>query len=199
MRTPSFVCEVPLRVTPAQERILLARLEAARQIYNACLGEARRRVRLVQQSRAYQHACSLPRRDSTRRRLFAEARAAWDLTEYALHAYAGTLRHSWLGEHLDANTVQTLATRAYRAANQLLLGRARWVRFKGRHQLDTVEGKKATVGIRWCGDRVEWSGLVLPALLDPHDLVLSHGVACPSSTCAWCGARLACATVSPRS
>ena len=28
--TPSFVCEVPLRVNPVQERILLARLEAAR-------------------------------------------------------------------------------------------------------------------------------------------------------------------------
>src|SRR5260221_9423279 len=31
-RTPSFVCEVPLRVTRPQERILLARLEAARQV-----------------------------------------------------------------------------------------------------------------------------------------------------------------------
>ena len=41
-RTPSFVCEVPLRVSPAQERMLLARLEAARQVYNACLGQARR-------------------------------------------------------------------------------------------------------------------------------------------------------------
>jgi hypothetical protein len=36
-RTPSFVCEVPLCVSRAQERTLLARLEAARQIYNACL------------------------------------------------------------------------------------------------------------------------------------------------------------------
>src|SRR5215472_7558027 len=37
-RTPSFVCEVPLRVRPREERTLLARLEAARQVYNACLG-----------------------------------------------------------------------------------------------------------------------------------------------------------------
>src|SRR5262245_52164017 len=32
-RTPSFVCEMPLRVSPAQERTLLARLDAARQAY----------------------------------------------------------------------------------------------------------------------------------------------------------------------
>src|SRR5262245_23594927 len=50
-RPPTFVCEVPLRVSPAQERTLLARLEAARQVYNACLGQARRRVRLVRESK----------------------------------------------------------------------------------------------------------------------------------------------------
>lgn len=41
-RTPSFICEIPLRVAPAEARILNARLEAARQVYNACLGEAAR-------------------------------------------------------------------------------------------------------------------------------------------------------------
>jgi len=54
--TPSFVCEVPLRVSPAHEKVLLARLEAARQLYNACLGEAVRRIRLIQQSRLWQKA-----------------------------------------------------------------------------------------------------------------------------------------------
>ena len=45
--TPSLVSEVPLRVTKAQEQVLLARLEAAWQVYNACLDQARVRVRLV--------------------------------------------------------------------------------------------------------------------------------------------------------
>ena len=178
-RTPSFMCEVPLRVAPAQERVLLARLEAARQVYNACLGEAKRRVGLVRQSKAFQRARTLARDDPTRRTLFAQARAASACSEYALHAYADQLRQSWLGEHLDSNTCQKLATRAYAAANRLLLGRARRVRFKGRHQLDTVEGKTNTSGLRWRGTQVEWNGLVLPALLDPRDAVQAHGLACP--------------------
>jgi len=33
--TPSFVLEVPLVVTPDDERVLLARLEAGRRLYNA--------------------------------------------------------------------------------------------------------------------------------------------------------------------
>src|SRR5713101_3937976 len=177
--TPSFVCEVPLRVNSAQERILLARLEAARQVYNACLGEARRRVRLVRQAKAFQRARTLPRDDPTRKTLFAQARAQHAFSDYALHAYVQAMGHAWLGEHLDSLTLQKLASRAYRAANRLLRGTARRVRFKGRHQLDTVEGKTNTSGTRWCGDRVEWKGLVLPARLDPRDPVLVHGLACP--------------------
>jgi putative transposase len=134
-RTKSFICELPLRVTPAQERVLLARLEAARQVYNACLGEAKRRVGLVRESKAFQRACALPKEDQARRTLFREARTASACSEYALHGYADQLRQSWLGEHLDSNTCQKLATRAYQAANRLLLGKARRVRFKGRHQL----------------------------------------------------------------
>jgi putative transposase len=178
-RTPSFVCEVPLRVTPAQERVLLARLEAARQVYNACLGQARTRTRLVRESKAFQRARTLPRDDPARQACFRQARSQHGYSAYALHAYAQQFGHSWLGEHLDSLTIQTLASRAYRAANRLLLGTARRVRFKGRHQLDTVEGKTNSRGIRWRGDHVEWNGLTLAARLDPRDPVQAHGLACP--------------------
>src|ERR1051326_3206208 len=127
-RTPSFVCEVPLRVGPSQERTLLARLEAARQVYNACLGQACTRVRLVRESKAYQHARTLPRDDPARKVLFAQARAQHGCSEYALHAYAQQFGHAWLGEHVDSLTIQPLASRAYGAANRLLVGRVRRVR-----------------------------------------------------------------------
>ncbi|HEY8448956.1 MAG TPA: hypothetical protein VIL95_00590 [Bacillota bacterium] len=48
-------------MAPAQARQLNARLEAARQIYNACLGEALKRARLLRERRAYRKACRLPR------------------------------------------------------------------------------------------------------------------------------------------
>jgi hypothetical protein len=60
-KTPSFVTEIPLLVSPSEERILLSRLEAARQVYNACLSESLRRLNLLRQSKAYQAACKLPR------------------------------------------------------------------------------------------------------------------------------------------
>src|SRR5215469_3180640 len=173
-RTPSFVCEVPLRVRPAQERTLLVRLEAARQVYNACLGEARQRVRLVRESKAFHRARILSRDDPERTPLFRAARQQHAFSDDALQASAQQFGHAWLGEHLDSHVLQKLATRASGAANRLRLCRAKRVRFKGRHQLDSVEGKTNANGIRWCADHLEWSGLVLPALLDPKDLVVIH-------------------------
>ncbi len=42
-RTPSFIVELALRVSQAEATVMLARLEAARQVYNACLGESLKR------------------------------------------------------------------------------------------------------------------------------------------------------------
>ena len=104
-RTPSFVCEVPLRVHPHEEHTLLARLEAARQVYNACLGEARKRVRLVRESKAFQRARALGVAPSKRPHLFREARVQHGFSDYALQAYAQPFGHVWLGEHLDSHVL----------------------------------------------------------------------------------------------
>ena len=181
-RTSSFVCDVPLRVGPTEHRVLAARLEAARALYNACLGEARTRWFLVKQSRAYQHARTLPKKTPERTEAFTVARRAQGFTEAALQAYAKECRHAsgWIEEHLDAPVCQQLATRAYRAVMRVATGRAKRVRFKGKQQLDTVEGKSNVTGLVWRTDRVVWRGLTLLAYLPKRtqrDPVLAHGLA----------------------
>ncbi|MGO8951493.1 MAG: zinc ribbon domain-containing protein [Ktedonobacterales bacterium] len=187
-RTPSFICEIPLRVTPHDERVLLARLEAARALYNACLGEAVRRWRLVRESRAYHQACHLPKKSQERVDAFRAARAAYAFSEAALQAYAKDCRHDsyWIEGHLDAPVGQKLASRAFQAVQRVAFRQAKRVRFKGRHQFDTVEGKSNETGLTWWSDRVAWKGLTLlahlPKLrhgqdLERRDPVLAHGLA----------------------
>jgi putative transposase len=174
------VCEVPLWVTPALERTLLARLEAARQVYNACLGQARRRVRLVRESKAYQHARTLPRDDPARKARFREARAEGGCSEYAARRLCPAIRPFLAGgasgqPRHPAAFQSRLPRRQPAAAGQGPPGAGRvagtsWTR---------VIGKTKASGLRWRGDHVEWMGLVLPAGLDPHDQVQAHGLACP--------------------
>jgi len=188
-KNPSFVCEVPLVLSGADERVLAVRFDIARQTYNACLSEALRRLGLMRQSRAYQAACKLPRGKKgsptakVRTAAFREINKRFGFREYDLHAWATKhISHQCLGrtgtvrQHLDSNTVQKLATRAFQAAQQYVFGKRGRPRFKGRNQIDSVEGKSNRSGIRWRDDHVEWMGLNLPAIIDPRDPVIAHGL-----------------------
>jgi putative transposase len=189
-KTDSFIVEIPLAIAPSEERCLLARLEAARQTYNACLGESLKRLGLLRQSKAYQAAQKMPRgktgKGATRKQremakaragAFREANAAVGFREYELHAYAKQFNHCWLGEHLDINTIQKLATRAFKAVQQYSFGKRGRPRFKGKNQMDSVEGKSNASGIRWRENRVEWLGLRLDGIADQDDAVIAHGLA----------------------
>jgi DNA-nicking Smr family endonuclease len=107
-------------------------------MYNACLGEAMRRVRLIRQSKDFSKARSLKPKNPERKVLFKRAREQYDFSEYALHSYSTKLRHSWIGDHIDSNTAQKLATRAYKAVEKVLFGKAKKARFKGNNQMDSV-------------------------------------------------------------
>ena len=182
-KNPSFVCELPLVLSGADERVLGVRFDVSRQTYNACLSEALRRLDLMRQSKEHQAARKLPRGKKgsrvakARATAFRKANKRFGFREYDLHAWATQhISHQWLGEHLDSNTVQTLATRAFRAAQQYAFGKRGRPRFKGKNHLDSVEGKSNDSGIRWRDDHVEWLGLNLPAIIDPRDPVVAHGL-----------------------
>lgn len=180
-QTPSFVTEIPLIVSAAQEKVLLARLEAGRQIYNACLGEALKRLALYKQSKLYQQARKLPK-GKLRNETFNQARQAVGYTEYALQSYANQLRQGkkgWLGKHLDSHTTQKLGTRAFKAVEKVNFYQAKRVRFKGKNQLDSLEGKSNSAGLRWRSETLCWSGLKLPAKIKNNDPVILHGLNSP--------------------
>ena len=96
--------------------------------------------------------------------------------EYDLHAYAVQFSHAWLGEHLDSNTVQKLATRAFQTVQQHAFGKRGRPRFRGKNRLHSVEGKSNASGILWRDNRVVWKGLELHPILD-DDPVIQHGLA----------------------
>jgi len=125
IKTPSFTLELPLKTSNSEEKELLSRLESARNIYNAALGESERRATLVKQSKLFQKAKKIPKTSidcsdiKLKNELFQKARESYDFNENSLHKYACRLRHN-LPNNLDIHTVQKLATRAFRVASELL-------------------------------------------------------------------------------
>lgn len=176
-----FHLRTPLVLSGDDERVLLIRLDCARQVYNAVLGESLKRLALLRQSKACQAAQTMPWHSKEERKARTEAFRALDkqfgLREYDLHDWAGQFGQCWLGQHLDVNTIQTIATRAFDAVRQYQFGKRGRPRFKGKGQLLSVAGKTNKQGIRWREGRVLWGPLALSARIPAADPVVAHTLA----------------------
>ena len=184
-KTPTFLLELPLRVDWSQERQVRAHLEAARCLYNALLSEAMKRLRRMRNDPAWNKARALPRSQKQERaQAFSALRKNYHFSEYELHDYAKDARCSWIAEHIESTMAQTLATRAYQAANRVCVGKAKRVRFRSQGRgIDSVEGKRNDVGMRFVldpnagdGGFLIWNEQVVPAIINWRDPVVQHGL-----------------------
>jgi putative transposase len=111
--TPSFILSLPLQVNSQQAAHLHAHFECARQLYNALLSEAMKRLTHMRADPAWQTARTLPRSDKrARSQAFARLRTQYGFSEYGLHEAAKRLRTRWLAEHIDSLMAQKLTSRA---------------------------------------------------------------------------------------
>jgi putative transposase len=173
-KTPSFILELPLRTTRRDRNILESRFEAGRHLYNACLDEALKRLKLVKESKLYQQARKAPKAE--RFTLFQAARAAWSFNSDSLEAFAShTARACWIGE-LDTHVIQKLGQRAFKAVERVMFNKAKKVRFKGKNQQPSLENKENTSGIRYRDGSIHWMGLKLKAIIDYNNPVVKYGL-----------------------
>ena len=125
--TSSFVTEIPLMITSSDLAILAARLEAGRQLYNAVLSEGKIRLDLLRSSQFYQEAKAIPKSDrKARLRNSRKQEVAYGFTDYDLQSLANhiAIASFWIKQHLDAHTIQKIATRAFKAVERVLFGKA---------------------------------------------------------------------------
>src|SRR5215831_2504740 len=185
-QSPSWVLELPLAVRPDQAKHLQAHLEAARCLYNALLGEAKKRLNRMRSDPAWQVAVAIPRtHKQDRNAAFSRLRRQFGFTEYALHDYAKAVRQSWIADHVDSTMAQTLASRAYQAVNRVCLGQGKQVRFRSKGRgIGSVEGKRNDTGMRFVMQQAEqgnqgcllWGEDRIPAIIDWNDPVIAYGL-----------------------
>jgi putative transposase len=179
-KTPSFITELPLKTTSADESTILVRLDAGRQLYHACLGEGLERLALIQQSKEYQEIQKLPKtidgkQNTERTKAFNDLNRKHGFTDYALQHYATGIRNSWMEKHIHAHIAQKLATRAFKGVQKKAFGIAKNVRFKRKNQFDSLEGKNET-GLIFKNNALFWSGLEIPCIIDPKNKVIAYGL-----------------------
>ena len=184
-KTPSFIHEIKLKTTPGQRKVLDIRLDVARQVYNACLGESLKRLKLMRESKIYREALKMPK-GKARSSKFSEAREKYQFNEYDFHDYVSEIRsNTWLAKHIDSHTAQKVATRVFNAVAQYSYGKKGKPRFKGKNRFSSVEGKNNKTGIRFIDGKVIWGNKAKEklVLIPEYDLKDKHGLEAYALSC----------------
>jgi len=180
--TLSFVAEFLLRTTPSDERELGIRLDAARDIYNAALGEALRLLDLMRQSKEWQRARALPKGEE-RSTAFKACTERFDFKSSMTDRFAIACKNACsIGDHMSSNETQKVALRAFLAVKEYSFGKRGRPRFKRFGTLHSVEGKTNKAGIRFRESMVEWAGLLMP-IVCRGDYWQAHALACSTKYC----------------
>lgn len=189
-KTPTFICQLPLKVSPKDQATINSRLYAAKEVYNASLNQALRRLRKLQNSKQYlslqtqrkhiqQAKISLQDKKILLKELNSQYHNTYKefgFTEYDLHKFVTQFNQSscWISKLLGIHEMQKLASRAFDATQKYLFRIRGRPRYKKR--LRSVEGKSNGTGIRWRSDCIKWNKLALPAIIDQDNEVVQHGL-----------------------
>lgn len=157
-----FTVTMRLQVTPPQAKEIDRRLGAARQVYNAVLGEFKRRLILVRQSRQWQKARRCRSDKAKRSQLFAQAKKHHAFNRIEAIKCARSVVGDAFADRLNISDCDCLGKRAFDAVNRMALGRSRDVRFKGPGRLRSLESDSPKAGIRFRNGYLLWRELSLP-------------------------------------
>ena len=109
--TPTFVVELPLRISDQQNRFLEKNFDFGRTLYNATLRTALGRLQHMRESREWRDALAMPN-GPERSKCLEQIRLSHGLTEYGLMTIANNHRQAsgrtQLGEHEAQNIGKTV-------------------------------------------------------------------------------------------
>jgi hypothetical protein len=165
----SYILNLPLGTEVWQEDILSKRLEMARNIYNACLGELMKRYRRMKQDKEYRYWIQ-QKQSKERTQAFKELHKKYGISEYAIHSYVKPMQHHFK-KNIDAFTSQKIATRSWLTFKKYMYNKdTKKVVFKRRGDMNSVEGKSNTSGIRFKDNKLFWNGLEIAVIVKVNDM-----------------------------
>ena len=175
--TPSYVLNLKLKTEKYQEDILSKRFEIGRQLYNAVLGGALKRHKEMIKTKRWRvnqenikNIYKVEKDEKLRKKKSKEyfdikqnMLIEFGLSEYSLHSDIKNMQKRYKS-NIDSHCGQKIATRVWKALEDLLFGNGDKVKFKYyNNPLQSLEGKSNKAGIRYKLEThtLEWNKLIL--------------------------------------
>lgn len=160
----------PLETEKYQEDILDKRFEIGRKMYNAVLSKVYKRYKYLVKTKCYRQLINDIKNcnDRERKPLYLKLNKLYKeyrLNEYSLHEDIKEMQHHFK-DNIDSFTAQKIATRAWKAIEDLLYDDGNKVHFKRFGEMHSLEGKSNKTGIRFKDDNLIWNELSIKVKID---------------------------------
>ena len=176
-KTPSCIYEFRLLENQRDYKELLKMQNLGRILYNACLGEALRRMRLVKSDPLYKETMLLKNEKDKELRSsnFKHLNKKYGFTNASLQSFAVKCKNeSKFIDRLGVHVVQKIATTAFQAVQKLSLGKCKRVHFKRAGEYISLEGKNNETFLRYSNGFALIDDLTIKCKLRPKDPYLQH-------------------------
>lgn len=165
----NFIVQFPLRTEKYQEDILNKRFEIGRRIYNSLVTVSQKRYKEMIKTRRYRSLMSMltgnKKSDKPILKQIDQIRKEYGLTGYSLHADVKEMQKHFK-KNVDSFTAQKIATTLWKSYDKLFYGNGKRVYYKKYGDMNSLEGKSNSTGIRLVDKHLIWNGLNIPVVID---------------------------------
>lgn len=165
----NFVVQFPLKTEIYQEDILSKRFEIGRKIYNSLVTVSQKRYKEMIKTKKYRNLMSMltgnKKSDKSIWKQINQMRKEYGLTEYSFHADVKEMQKHFK-KNIDSFTAQKIATTLWKSYDKLFYGNGRRVYYKKCGDMNSLEGKSNSTGIRLVNNHLIWNGLNIPVIID---------------------------------
>lgn len=165
----NFIVQFPLRAEKYQEDILNKRFEIGRKIYNSLVTVSQKRYKEMIKTRKYRNLMSMltgnKKSDKPILKQIDQIRKESGLTEYSLHADVKEMQKHFK-KNVDSFTAQKIATTLWKSYDKLFYENGKRVYYKKYRDMNSLEGKSNSTGIRLVDEHLIWNGLNIPVVID---------------------------------
>ena len=165
----NFIVEFPLKTEKYQEVILNKRFEIGRQIYNSLVNVTQKRYKeMIKTNKHRTLLSSLIGNNKSDKEIWKQIndiRKQYGMSEYSFHEDVRQMQKHFK-DNIDSFTAQKIATTLWKSYDKLFYGNGKKVYYKKYGELNSLEGKSNSTGIRFKENEIIWNRLKIPVIID---------------------------------
>lgn len=172
-KTPSFILTLPLATEPWQEHRLNKDFGIACKIYNMLIKEVFCKYNQMRKTKRYRKALNkyrtVPKGKKTEySNILKQIQSEYGLNQYEIEKSAIPYK-KYYDNRLNSNIVQKIALRVTGSLSKVMYGNGKRMHTCGYYDFTSIEGKNNDTGIRFLGNKVLYSKMVLRPKINCSD------------------------------